>query len=355
MSNSLLRNVALTLQLVAALLVAALAASASSLAAWSLAGLAIALLVAGMLLQQGQARSSCGLGTNTLSSCLADLRAGRRRQAVQVLSSAAPGSPCADFGRALSECDAALEKAERELSAARSAATEADRYGERLRRQLDEESGTVTTAADHVDELHASLQEIISFTDEAGRTAREAAGKVDIVDDAIVGAQSTLNSLSDYTERLTSVFSGLTQQSKQIGTIVTSIQDIASQTNLLALNAAIEAARAGESGRGFAVVADEVRKLAERASVSSEEINRIAGDLAETAEQASSGVESANASAHSGAEQVDTAAEAMREIKAGQSVRAQVVKNARQRMDQQLTLAEQLAADLQQISGRLKT
>ena len=63
--------------------------------------------------------------------------------------------------------------------------------------------------------------------------------------------------------------------SKQIGTIVQTIEEIADQTNLLALNAAIEAARAGDAGRGFAVVADEVRKLAERSRGATEEIGGL--------------------------------------------------------------------------------
>ena len=56
----------------------------------------------------------------------------------------------------------------------------------------------------------------------------------------------------------------ITEISKEIGNIITDIEDIASQTNLLALNASIEAARAGEAGKGFAVVADEIRNLAEQ-------------------------------------------------------------------------------------------
>jgi len=69
------------------------------------------------------------------------------------------------------------------------------------------------------------------------------------------------------------VINDLSEKSKNIANITTTISSISEQTNLLALNASIEASRAGEHGKGFSVVAEEVRKLAEQSSESTQGIS----------------------------------------------------------------------------------
>ena len=79
----------------------------------------------------------------------------------------------------------------------------------------------------------------------------------------------------------------LSHKSGQIGTIIESINQIASQTNLLALNAAIEAARAGEAGKGFAVVAEEINELSKESADATKRIDDILKDIIETVDATS--------------------------------------------------------------------
>jgi methyl-accepting chemotaxis protein len=135
--------------------------------------------------------------------------------------------------------------------------------------QHQQETDQVVTAVQELSvtaEMVASnAQDTAQFTQQANQSGETSKG-------IIANAQVSLQRLSNEVENATVNVANMSQETQDIGSILSVIGAIADQTNLLALNAAIEAARAGEQGRGFAVVADEVRALAARTQTSTGEV-----------------------------------------------------------------------------------
>jgi len=142
----------------------------------------------------------------------------------------------------------------------------------------------------------------------------------------------------------------LGESSKQIGEIISVIDDIADQTNLLALNAAIEAARAGEQGRGFAVVADEVRKLAERTTEATKQIaNMIKGIQSET-QEAVVAMNKGTEEVQSGIELADKAGESLQQILASTRDLMDMINQIAAASEEQSSTSEQISKNVVSIS-----
>lgn len=145
------------------------------------------------------------------------------------------------------------------------------------------QTGSVATA---ITEMEAAVGEVAGNAD---RTRNEVAEVTRAAEQSMSSMETNIQYSADLDraqQEAEAVVTSLSEESRQIESVLDVIQEIAEQTNLLALNAAIEAARAGEQGRGFAVVAEEVRSLANRSEQSASDIRDMIDRLRQRANNA---------------------------------------------------------------------
>ena len=175
--------------------------------------------------------------------------------------------------------------------------TECDKLFTRLD-SVNQSSNIIATATDNVQSqamtVATASDQMVSTTADIARNCDRAAQGSNECKDITLGGITLIKRAFENVERQventkdnSNKIEQLSQKSREISSIVSTIDDIASQTNLLALNAAIEAARSGDAGRGFAVVADEVRSLAIRTAQSTQEISRMVDTIQSYATDAS--------------------------------------------------------------------
>jgi methyl-accepting chemotaxis protein len=151
--------------------------------------------------------------------------------------------------------------------------------------------GEIAVAADDLsrrtENQAASLEQTAAALDEITKTVHRTASGAQQASAAAGAAKIEADQSGVIVTEAVGAMGEIAGSSRQIGSIIGVIDEIAFQTNLLALNAGVEAARAGDAGRGFAVVAQEVRALAQR---SADAAKQIKGLIATSTRQVEQGV-----------------------------------------------------------------
>jgi methyl-accepting chemotaxis protein len=127
-----------------------------------------------------------------------------------------------------------------------------------------------------LDEVNASIREIQHSAEESVKLAENVS--VEASEKGLTSISKAVKGIEDIKASVNAILETITRlekRSKEIGSILNVIDEVAGQTNLLSLNAAILAAQAGEHGKSFAVVADEIKRLAEKTSMSTREIAEL--------------------------------------------------------------------------------
>ncbi|UTV27586.1 methyl-accepting chemotaxis protein [Photobacterium atrarenae] len=181
---------------------------------------------------------------------------------------------------------------------------------ERVRRQQND----IVMVATAVEQMTGATQEIAANAEQSADAVRQTAMLSHQGQQDMQRSQTSIGQLAADVSHSTALIRELNQHGAQIGTISSTIRDIAEQINLLALNAAIEAARAGEQGRGFAVVADEVRVLSQRTHSSTAEIQTMIETLQQATQQAVQVMTGNHQLAESCVTEVDTVGQQLSEM-----------------------------------------
>jgi methyl-accepting chemotaxis protein len=183
------------------------------------------------------------------------------------------GRLCGALNTSVASMRSVIQSVERSASTLSAAAEELSVQSSQTHGNTAAQTMQTNQIAAAAQEMTVTIGEISQNADTAARASRESAEKADAGGQVMQAAAGTMETIAAATLGAAEKMSSLAERSAEIGKVLGVIQEISEQTNLLALNAAIEAARAGEHGRGFAVVAGEVRRLAERTNAATQEID----------------------------------------------------------------------------------
>lgn len=141
--------------------------------------------------------------------------------------------------------------------------------------QNNNQSSMINEAAQEIDQLTKAIREAAEQANQSASFSRESSQVAAEGAEAVRETSQAMEAIRGNVQNTARSIKRLGESSQEISDFARTINEISDRTSILALNASIQAAAAGEEGRGFAVVAEEIQRLAERAAVSTRQIETL--------------------------------------------------------------------------------
>ena len=284
----------------------------------------------------------------------------------QILGTAAKNSDALEhIGNAAEVTSSAMQQVS-------SSAEEVRMNTEHLSSSVEETTASITQMISSIKHVAENTRKLSGFADNTRVTMTNIVNSLETVatqaehsrllaetttQDAVSGQASveqmitTITSISAVTENIYNIVAQLEDRSKEIGTILDVINEVAEQTSLLALNASIIAAQAGVHGRGFAVVADEIKELATRVGTSTKEIAKIIKSVQHDSSDAVQALEQGRREVESGVAVANKAGEALKKIGSSAENSSEVAAEIAVLVRQQSTASTGVAESIQDVTN----
>ncbi len=221
---------------------------------------------------------------------------------------------------------------------------------EEISRGMAGQSSRSAQIATATEEMSQTVIDVAKNTSNISRISTQTFDQAKDGEGVVKGSVDAVQAIASTVAESSQVMQRLGDGSKQIGNIVSVINDIADQTNLLALNAAIEAARAGEQGRGFSVVADEVRKLAERTTQATSQINTMISTIQNEVDHAGAAMSNATSQVETGVEFSRKAGGSFGNIVSSVNDLHSMAQQIASATEEMSTVSETISSDIQSIA-----
>lgn len=215
-------------------------------------------------------------------------------------------------------------------------------------------SSSTEVTASSITQMDASIKEVEETALQTNQLSEQASQDAEKGKVAVAATIAGIQAIQVTVEEASRAIEDLGRQSREIGKILTVIDEVADQTRLLSLNASIIAAQAGEHGKGFAVVANEIRELAERTAVSTQEIAAIIGRLQEGTGSAVKAMQAGSRRVNEEAERSKTTEQALEKITVSTMKSAQQVKGIVRATQEQTRGSRQITEAVNQVSAMLQ-